>query len=772
MKAVLKNVQRENNSQNVAIFITEDSLLDDIIEIILRQEYERLCKQTNDVVLAFKTYYPSVKDLHNLVIGNDKSLLEIHCDLSMVGNIEIRKMIECYLNRSVCRMSYNKCSNNAIYGRYKERLSEIRSKNGIFSYKEKSQCFMIPSVCEFLQSVYIRMCKELLSTRARNFVKIIAPNFKDLVPYMDVSFHEYKKLCPRQNMEKTLAEIYSLNGCLKVQFDKYWQMEDAEVRVELFRQKYPFLSSSERRFVMEHECVYGMEPLFFLLYNYMRISDERNNKIFSLLYGIFDGKERTLDELSAGIGLSRERIRQIVSEKLEVHATDLIKSDAWKKYESLLYLPFVTKETSEYLLLKEREHLNFDFRVFARLMQLVGERNIEITINGIENTKMELKYSNQYEVETIDNLVVLINRKKMPSIKIKECVANLRKQISLRYANDTFIFIESQLGTVDKNEKIDAVKLLAYIAKKGFGLNVNENNEVLMHKNCSFNVAEELYKIISQNGKPMSLADIFVEFIKTYPEQKDIKVSDIRFYLFDHPKIKPIGKTSCYGIDNWENVFYGSIRDLLIKQLEASNEPLQIQTLFDIVVKHFPNTNMKSLKCSMTGDELNRFVKFDNGFFGLNGKKYDLSYEICSEKIQRCNFDEHFREFREFVKNYNRYPTSNNGENEYTLYRWLRRVTNGECKITNEQQIRFNDSLKRDEVNLIPRNAVESEFRDNCRGYKEYINNHYALPNVSSEPELYNWMVRSKQNYNSFLDHRRTYLTDLFNYILSLGFKI
>lgn len=32
--------------------------------------------------------------------------------------------------------------------------------------------------------------------------------------------------------------------------------------------------------------------------------------------------------------------------------------------------------------------------------------------------------------------------------------------------------------------------------------------------------------------------------------------------------------------------------------------------------------------------------------------------------------------------------------------------------------------------------------------------------------------VRSKANYNSYVDHRRKYLTDLFNYILSLGFSI
>ena len=70
------------------------------------------------------------------------------------------------------------------------------------------------------------------------------------------------------------------------------------------------------------------------------------------------------------------------------------------------------------------------------------------------------------------------------------------------------------------------------------------------------------------------------------------------------------------------------------------------------------------------------------------------------------------------------------------------------------------------------KDGTEEEFRNKCRDYKAYINSHYALPSVSTEPELYGWMIRSKANYNSYVDHRRKYLTDLFNYILSLGFSI
>ena len=115
---------------------------------------------------------------------------------------------------------------------------------------------------------------------------------------------------------------------------------------------------------------------------------------------------------------------------------------------------------------------------------------------------------------------------------------------------------------------------------------------------------------------------------------------------------------------------------------------------------------------------------------------------------------------------------SNNGERESSLYRWMYNAQNGVLDISDEQKRQLTDAMKTDEQEYIPRNATESEFRNKCQDYKAYINSHYALPSVSTEPELYSWMVRSKANYNSFVDHRRKYLTDLFNYILSLGFSI
>lgn len=746
---LLREMTPENAPQKPETPEEMFAMVGDNIGEMLSEAYDALFVEDNDVTRFFKACYPSVKELHSMVMGNENNLLEIHGEFSMAENIEIRRMYARYLEDAMNRMLDGQRADNDTYSEYKSTLTELQPRLEEFSYRDKAEFFITAGVREYLQSVNERMREKHLSVRAKKFVEHAAPRFEDLAQYFDSPLLDYRKLCPGQSMMKTLTEVFNFNKLLKEQFDRYWQMSDEEVQSTLLKRDYPYLSSVERRFVLEHGREYGVHPMFFLLYNYMRISEVRNNKIFSLLYGIFDGKERTQNELAEVMGLTRERIRQIASHKLEVHKTDLIMTDAWKSYDELFALPFITAESTEYLILKEREHLNFDFRVFARLLQLVEE----------------------YETEIVGDVAVSINRKAMPSIKLGSCIDSLRALVTSRYTNDTLIDISASLNEIRREEQATALQLMAYVAKDGLRLDVNDEGKVLVHKNY-IDVAEDLYIILAQKGEPMSIDELFEAFKQKYPDHKYTESGQIRPYLFRHTNIKPIGNTSRYGLDSWENVFFGTIRDLLAKLLEESDEPMHIEQLYEAVVEHYPNTKPQSLEWSMGDDTLGRFIHFNDGYYGLRSKEYDDSYEEFNAERQRFRFDERFADFRKFVEEYNRYPVSNNGERESSLYRWMYNAQNGVLDISEEQKQQLADAMKKDELEYIPRNATENEFRNKCQDYKSYINSYYALPSVSAEPELYGWMIRSKANYNSYVDHRRKYLTDLFNYILSLGFSI
>lgn len=770
IEPLIRNVRQEHGAPSPQTANEMFEMVGETIGQMLREAYDSLFGEETEMTRYFKSVFPSVVELHSLLVTDDETLTKVREGFSMQENVEYRRVIVTYLDNAINRMVDGKRADNDTYATYKERHAELARKVEVFSYPEKVEYFMSAGAREFFKTHYDKM-REKLSVRARNFLDHFAPNFQDLVPYFEAPLTDYKNLCPGQNMKHTLTEIFNFNQELKTEFDRYWQMSSDEVLLAMLKHSYPFLSSLERKFVCEHAKVYGVHPLFYLLYNYMRLSDVKNNKVFSLLYGIFDGQERTLNELAEAMSLTRERIRQIVSKKLEVHDNDLIKNDGWKSYDDLLTLPFITEETNEYQHLKEREHLRFDFRVFARLMQLLGDRDFEINVKSNNRSIELLRFAAQYETEIVGNVAVSINRRKMPCIKVKDCIESLNQLVSSRYTNDTRIDVATSLGTMSNEEKAYATKLMAYLAKEGLGLEVDEDNRVLVQKN-HIDVAEDLYTILARKGEPMSVDELFVAFKEMYPDHKYTESAQIRSWLFRHPNIKPIGNTSRYGLDSWENVFFGTIRDLLAKLLEESDEPMHIEQLFEAVVEHYPNTKAQSLHWSMADDTLGRFVHFNDDYFGLRSKEYDESFEEYNAERQRFRFDERFADFRKFVEEYNRYPVSNNGERESSLYRWMYNAQNGVLDISDEQKQQLTDAMKTDEQEYIPRNATESEFRNKCQDYKAYINSHYALPSVSTEPELYSWMIRSKANYNSYVDHRRKYLTDLFNYVLSLGFSI
>lgn len=739
-------------------------MLDETLCTIMRDAYEALFAEDNDVTRYFKDTYPSAAELHSAVMRDVDELVRVRAQFSIPENIGIRKLFAKYLDTATTSMQNQQATDNDTYRIYKNNLSELLGRMERFGYNDKANYFMSERMRQYMNMTFNNMYPKE-NVRTRHFLDRFAPNFEVLLPYFEAPMTEYRKLYQRQGMKHTLAEVFKFNQQLKAEFDKCWLLTDKDMRMALLMDKFPFLNYAELDFVGEYSDANGNYPLFFILHRYMLTSPDKSNRIFGLYHGIIDGKKHTMAELAETMKLTRERIRQILSKPLDAH-TKIIKNKGWKKYDALLSLPYVTEKTREYRRLAKNEHLDFGFETFAHLMMLLGDNDFEVDVTMSDGDTKTQKFIFQYEAETVGETTVVINRRMLPSLNIHDCTESLQQAISSRHTNDTSIGISTFLNPMAESEKEFATMLMAYVAKKGLKQDVNDRYDLLIHKN-HIDVADDLYSILAEKGEPMSADEIYDAFKKMYPTHKYTDSAQIRPWLFRHPNIKAIGNSSRYGLDTWTNIFYGSMRDLLIMQLDNSDEPLHIDVLFNGVSEHYPDTTPGSLEMSMRVDDLNRFVAFNDNLYGLRAKHYDESYKECEQR-QRSSFFERLEYFRTFVETNKRYPITGNRDEEASLYRWLYNIQNNVYEVKEEYKAKLAEVLALYEQQLIPRNATENEFRNNCEKYKAYIENHNVMPSASREPELHKWMTRSKARYNNYSDYRKKYMKNLLDYIESV----
>ena len=745
--AILNQMIREHKAVVPEQKEAKFAALGETIIGIITDAYNVVTAGDTEVKAYLQAAHPQPCDMHELVMGDLDNMLVVVEEYTLNENLEIRHSYKEFIELVLNKMEYAQKAENAIYVEYKRKSLNLAIKMENFSYEQISKYFLSPIARDYLEKSYQAQLESSLSVRSINFAAKFIPHFDDLIKYADEPLASYRNICPGQSMMKTLTEIFQFNQKFKREFDRVSKLSDDEIQTEFLKRDYPFLMNRQRQFVFDFIKEHDHAPLFFLMYHYLRLSENRSNKIYCLLHGIFDGKKRTYYEIADAMNLSRERVRQIVYGTIEVQESALANNDGWDYYNGLFDLPFIYEKTEGYVRLKEVEHLPADFEVFASLVKLKAD----------------------FKAEDVEGHTILMNNK-YSDLKLTDCLDTLFSIIDAKYSVDTYVSLDSVLFTVPEQLRPAMKVFIKHITTEIYNVQITEDEKLYLPQNY-IDIAEELYDILDKKGEPMHVEDIFKEFKTRYPDHKFTDPLQIKSYLFKHKHIKAVGKTSCYALDSWEGVYFGSIRDLLVDLLSDSDVPLHIDNLYDGVTEHYPNTTKASVAATMEDENFQRFVEFEGSYFGLTSKEYPTEF-VPASSVQRYSFEDRFQMFKDFIETYHRFPSYNGGGNESSLMRWYYNVTTGVLSMTDEQRTMFNDTLKRYDELGIPRYATESEFLLKCQDVKDYIRLHHALPTNREAPELYAWLRRSRDNYDSYTDKRRQYMTDLLNYVLSFGFSI
>lgn len=745
--AILNQMIREHKAVVPEQKEAKFAALGETIIGIITDAFNEVTAGDTEVKAYLQAAHPQPCDMHELVMGDLDNMLVVVEEYTLNENLEIRHSYKEFIELVLNKMEYTQEAENAIYVEYKRKSLNLAIKMENFSYEQISKYFLSPIARDYLEKTYQAQLESSLSVRSKNFAAKFLPHFYDLIKYAEEPLASYRSICPGQSMMKTLTELFQFNQKFKREFDRVSKLSDDEIQTEFLKRDYPYLVSRQRQFVFDFIKENNHAPLFFLMLQYLRLSENKSNKIYCLLHGIFDGKKRTYYEIADAMNLSRERVRQIVYGTIEVQESALASNDGWDYYNELFDLPFIYERTEGYVRLKEVEHLTADFEVFASLVKLKAN----------------------FKAEDVEGHTILMNNK-YSNLKLTDCLDTLYSIIDAKYSADTYVPIDSVLFTVPEQLRPAMKELVKHITTEIYKVQITEDEKLYLPQNY-IDIAEELYDILDKKGEPMHVEDIFKEFKTRYPDHKFTDPLQIKSYLFKHKHIKAVGKTSCYALDSWEGVYFGSIRDLLVDLLSDSDIPLHIDNLYDGVTEHYPKTTKASIAATMEDENFQRFIEFEGSYFGLTSKEYPAEF-VPASSVQRYSFEDRFQMFKDFIETYRRFPSYNGGDKEASLMRWYYNVTTEVLSMTDEQRALFNDTLKRYDELGIPRYATESEFLLKCQDVKDYIRQHHTLPTNREAPELYAWLRRSRDNYDSYTDKRRQYMTDLLNYVLSFGFSI
>lgn len=432
-----------------------------------------------------------------------------------------------------------------------------------------------------------------LVNAAANVRRYLIPSYSRAAAMMQLSEGEVRsKLLEIRSWGPTYRTIFLFLAELKETLFWYESIDGKELSTTVVANKYRFLTLEQVDFVAGFYKQYGYYPMFFLLRELLATTKERVEQIFAMATGLCDGHPMNYAEIGKEIGCTRERVRQL----MVLAPKDLFKDRGWMHYQ--LNKTLVVSEIDDlYLDVVENEKVNISFETFALVCT--------------EGFPMKTAKEN--------DLRFLVNNRLNVSVINKVCGEVGRHSRQIRPETGS-ICLDDLLKDIPDDKKGIYKEALPVIITKAFGLPVDEKGNIVLPPN-GVDVVYELSEILREKGRPMSMKELYAELIKRCPEVKHKSFEHVRGKVLRSEAIVPIGKSSRYTLAEWDHVYRGSIRDLVVDILKKSRTPMHINEIMEKVLPAFPYTNKGSVTSSL-GSDKERFVLLGDGYYGLRKRKY------------------------------------------------------------------------------------------------------------------------------------------------------
>lgn len=454
---------------------------------------------------------------------------------------------------------------------------------------------------------------EELSVRAKNgFIIFLEENHNSLAEsYSSFTNPKFDPVKMKNVGRNTAREISDLFNRIKVYLESF--ADEKAVADAVTNKTYDDLKipADAQHSIRDLENSLGHFPLFAAINAYL---DSLEGEERAIVDGcILIHEEQPLqdrDEIAAAIGLSPERVRQKRNKLIESLAA---------YFSTYRTFGFVDKCPYTYQMNRVNEEINAtegtDFSL-PFVNWVLASTFEEIAIFGDVMRTLTGYYDKHFFVclapadlcQYMDfNAFLEEVEARLAEKRIDEEKVNLRNLIDshlkTQYCEDEMPAIETACRSI---------LFLHYPVEVDFG-------QIIFKPNARKNNTLVIEEILRAAGHPMSLEEIYEEFIYQYPERYT-EMNSLRGSINNNPNILPIGRTSTYTLTEWESDVHkgGSIRSIVIEYLDQQDLPIApIPEIVDYVCKFRPTTDEKNIVSNISLDKSGQF-----GFYYRNGERY------------------------------------------------------------------------------------------------------------------------------------------------------
>ena len=509
--------------------------------------------------------------------------------------------------------------------------------NDILNYLTDNQKVILRSKYDKLITAY--------STRTMNRLQEIGfDTFVSLYLFRNNS--ELLKI--RHIGKKSLDEMIDLKHKVKNDFSQLINSSKEDVfKLELIRQKGEVVQDD---FVFDFFRKYNHLPMFWILEQTLRKDNTRSIQILIDAFPIFQNQQVIpLESIAEKFGITRERVRQIrnkafnktfevTDENVEykkncdlVRYSELLQNkDDWSYLLEFIKGASLNQESIEVQECLKKEQCNLSVKYALQIIAYIFRDNF-LLFGGFEISNKSRVWKNTFLIRREFTDIFDFERLKN---EFEDYIANSEIERDLDIG-DYLTNSACWTSVIDLNKFDNIVNIAKNILLYEFHLYSNFDGLITIPATKERNLSDVVYEILQQNGNPMHLENIFVEFKRIFPEHKYTKASQLRSFLYRNEAISHRNRNSVYTLKEWEHIKFGTIRDAIVEFLSENNTPQTAKNITQFVLQYFPKTNIKSVRTTMLNETQKRFSFFENNLVGLTNKEYPTEYHYRSDSTKQ-----------------------------------------------------------------------------------------------------------------------------------------